>query len=547
MAMGIDGSCSARGRLVVGRGRCASLVRTHRSTRSALVMVIVCATAVLSACSSSSSKADFDAAKDQSLVISLDELLAGTGGSAAVRITDPQHGTITRRPDGAVVYTPAAGYTGSDSITVTTTDAVKLFTTDIPPLGDIGGVSLQGSGYGSAFTPVPGSTDEFYGLTDRGPNVDGKGKNEKISPVPTFTPTIAEFEMVGTEAVLERAIPLKNSTGQPFNGLVDTSASTGETMRDRDGAILPPTDHGIDSEGLVALPDGTFWVSDEYGPFIVHFDADGTELERLAPGRGLPGEFALRTPNQGMEGLTVTPDGSTLVGIVQSALNQPGVASARGVPMTRIVAVDLKTRNVKEFVYPLEDPKRKLSVSEITALSATTFLVDERDGDKAPKADKKLWTIDITGATDIGPQAKVPGAHYDPERGLLVDGKPLELLVGAVPTADGVAALRKAGIAPVTKKSNLDLGSLLDGLNADGDFFGHDKIEGVATADGGRTLYIANDSDFGIEAATGDQPPFGLEPKLLANGAQDSGEVLMVDTAKLPAETRTRTITITVR
>nr|WP_280494591.1 esterase-like activity of phytase family protein [Nocardia asiatica] len=510
-------------------------------------MVIVCATAVLSACSSSSSKADFTATKDQSLVISLDELLAGTGGSAAVRIADPQHGTITRRPDGAVVYTPAAGYTGSDSITVTTTDAVKLFTTDIPPLGDIGGVSLQGSGYGSALTPVPGSTDEFYGLTDRGPNVDGKGKNEKISPVPTFTPTIAEFKMVGTGTVLERTIPLKNSTGQPFNGLVDTSASTGETMRDRNGAILPPTDHGIDSEGLVALPDGTFWVSDEYGPFIVHFDANGTELERLTPGRGLPGEFALRTPNQGMEGLTVTPDGSTLVGIVQSALNQPGVASAREVPLTRIVTVDLKTRNLQEFVYPLEDPKRKLSVSEITALSATTFLVDERDGNKAPMADKKLWTIDITGATDIGPHAKVPGAHYDPERGLLVDGKPLESLVGAVPTADGVAVLRKAGIAPVTKKSNLDLGGLLDGLNADGGFFGHDKIEGVATADGGRTLYIANDSDFGIEAATGDQPPFGLEPKLLANGAQDSGEVLMVDTTKLPAETRTKTIRITVR
>ncbi len=510
-------------------------------------MVVVCATAVLSACSSSSSEASFTAIKDRPLVISLDELLAGTGGSAAVRITDPQHGTITRRPDGAVVYTPAAGYTGPDRITVTTTDAVKLFTTDIPPLGDFGGVSLQGSGYGSAFTPVPGSTDEFYGLTDRGPNVDGKGKNEKIAPVPSFTPTIAKFKLAGTEAVLESTILLKNSTGQPFNGLVDTSAGTGETMRDLNGVVLPPTDHGIDSEGLVAMPDGSFWVSDEYGPFIVHFDASGTELERLAPGRGLPGEFSLRTPNQGMEGLTVTPDGSTLVGIMQSALSQPGVASAREVPMTRIVTVDLKTRDVKEFVYPLEDPKRKLVVSEITALSNTTFLVDERDGNKPPEADKKLWTIDITGATDVGPQAKVQGAQYDPKLGLLVDGKPLELLVGAVSTADGVAALRKAGITPVTKKSSLDLSGLLDGLNADGGFFGHDKIEGVATPDGGKTLYIANDSDFGIKAATGDQPPFGLEPKLLANGVQDSGEVLMVDTTELPAETRTRTITITVR
>ncbi|MDE1671887.1 esterase-like activity of phytase family protein [Nocardia gipuzkoensis] len=321
----------------------------HRRTRSAVVLVAVCASAVLSACSSSSSERDFTATRDQPLVISLDDLLAQTGGSAAVGIADPQHGTITRRTDGAVVYTPAAGYTGTDSITVTTTDAVKLFTTDIPPLGDFGGVSLQGSGYGSAFTPVPGSTDEFYGLTDRGPNVDGKGKNEKLTPVPSFTPTIAKFKLVGTKAVLESTIPLKDSAGRPFNGLVDTSAGTGETIRALDGAILPPTDHGIDSEGLVAMPDGSFWVSDEYGPFIVHFDANGTELERLAPGRGLPEELSLRTPNQGMEGLTVTPDGNTLVGIVQSALSEPGVASAREVPMTRIVTVDLKTRDVGEL------------------------------------------------------------------------------------------------------------------------------------------------------------------------------------------------------
>ncbi|MRH92665.1 esterase-like activity of phytase family protein [Nocardia sp. SYP-A9097] len=518
----------------------------HRSTPSALVAVVVCA-ATLAACSSSDAGADFTATKDQPLVISLDDFLAKTGGSAAVGIADPQHGKITRRVDGSVVYTPAAGYTGSDSITVTTTDAVKLYTTDIKPLGDFGGVTVQGSGFGSAFAPVPGSKDEFYGLTDRGPNVDGKGKNEKLVAVPDFMPAIAKFKLVGTRAVVESTIPLKNPAGQPFNGLVDSSASTGETIKDLNGNVQPPTDHGIDSEGLVALADGSFWVSDEYGPFLVHFDAKGTELERLAPGRGLPKELSLRTANQGMEGLTVTPDGNTLVGIVQSALNEPGVTSAREVPMTRIVTVDLKTKAVKEFIYPLENPKEKLAVSEVTALSATTFVVDERDGNKAPKADKKLWTIDISNATDVGPQSKVSGAQYDPEKGLLIDGKPIEVYVGTVSTADGVAALQKAAITAVAKKSNLDFGGLVDGLNADGKFFGHDKVEGMATTDGGKTLYISNDSDFGLEGSTGDQPPFGLEAKILPNGVQDSGEILMVDTTKLPAKTQTKTISLTVK
>ncbi|MET9491947.1 esterase-like activity of phytase family protein [Nocardia sp. NPDC006630] len=520
-------------------------MRISRNTPSALVAVAVCA-AALAACSSSGSGADFTASKDQPLVISLDDLLAKTGGSAAVAIADPQHGAVSRRTDGALVYTPAAGYTGSDSITVTTTDAVRLFTTDIPPLGTFGGVTVQASGFGSALAPVPGSKDEFYGLTDRGPNVDGKGKNEKLAAVPDFTPSIAKFKLVGTRAVVESTLALKNPVGQPFNGLVDTAASTGETIRDLDGNVLPATDHGIDSEGLVALPDGTFWVSDEYGPFLVHFNAKGSELERLAPGRGLPQELSLRTPNQGMEGLTITPDGNTLVGIIQSGLSAPGVSSSREVPMTRIVMVDLKSRAVKELVYPLEDPKEKLAVSEITALSNTTFVVDERDGNKAPKANKKLWTIDISGATDVGPQANVPGAQYDSKNGLLVDGKPLEAYVGTVPTADGVAALQKAGITPVTKKSGLDLGGLLDGLNSEGKFFGHDKIEGVATNDGGKTLYISDDSDFGLEGATGDKAPFGLKAKMLPNGVQDSGEILLVDTTKLPAKKQTVTISLTV-
>jgi hypothetical protein len=74
-------------------------------------------------------------------------------------------------------------------------------------------------------------------------------------------------------------------------------------------------------------------VSDEYGPFIVHFDAKGKELERLSPfDATLPKELSMRSPNQGMEGLTITPDGTTLVGVMQSALNTNQPWSARPSP-----------------------------------------------------------------------------------------------------------------------------------------------------------------------------------------------------------------------
>ncbi|WP_410871751.1 esterase-like activity of phytase family protein [Nocardia sp. A7] len=509
----------------------------------------LCAAAVVAGCAPDTADR-FATGKDQPLVISLDELLDKAGASAELGVSlEPEHGNVTRRADGAYVYTPSADYTGFDQFTVTTTDAVRLYTTDIPVLGEFGGTTVQGSGFGSAWTAVPGSVGEFYGLTDRGPNVDGPAKNEKLTPTPSFVPKIGRFKLVDDKAVLQSSIELRSKSGAPFNGQVDISASTGETIKDLQGNVLPPTDHGLDPEGLVAMADGTFWISDEYGPFLVHFDAKGTEIERLAPGKGLPKEIALRTPNQGMEGLTITPDGKTLVGVVQSALNTPGLnGSAKEVPFTRIVTVDLMSKAQKEFLYPLENPKQsKVAVSEITALSATTFLVAERDGNLAPESDKKIWTIDIAGATDVGPQSKVPGAIYDAEKGgLLIDGKPLETLIGVIPTADAVAALTKVGVTPVAKTSNLDLSALVALLDEKGRFFGHDKIEGIATLDGGKTIYIANDSDFGLAASQGEQPPFGLKPKTLPNGTQDTGEVLEVDTTKLPAKLDGYTVKITV-
>ena len=143
--------------------------------------------------------------------------------------------------------------------------------------------------------------------------------------MPDFHPQIAKLKLADGVASVEQIITLSGRDGAPLVGVIDPRASTGEALVDLNGNPLAPSDHGLDGEGLVAMPDGTFWVSDEYGPFIVHFDANGKELERLSPFEGpLPKELSLRGPNQGMEGLTITPDGSTLVGIMQSALQTPG-------------------------------------------------------------------------------------------------------------------------------------------------------------------------------------------------------------------------------
>ena len=308
---------------------------------------------------------------------------------------------------------------------------------------------------------MPGVADEYFGLTDRGPNVDGKEENQKIEPIP------------------------------------------------------------------------------------------GRAIDKLSPFDGsLPAELKLRTANQGMEGLTITPDGKTLVGIMQRALKTPGLdGSAKTVPFARIVTVNLETKKTAEYVYPIDNPKKtKVANSEITALTDTTFVVDERDGEMEPGANKKLWTVDITGATDVGPESTVTGARYDGNAGGLVVGdKALETLVGQVDTDTAVKTLQDSGITATKKTTSFDLSGTLTTLNKDGAFFGHDKVEGVAVLDGGKKFVISNDSDFGIDGITNDKAPFALKRKELPNGTQDTGEILIVDTTKLPAKVTERTVSVEVK
>jgi hypothetical protein len=450
-----------------------------------------------------------------------------------------------------MIYTPDPGFTGTDQLPVTVSHAVRLYAEDEAPLLIVGEVAIQANAHGSAIAAVPGSADEIYGLADRGPNVDGRTPGEKVLPVPNFHPQIAKLKLAAGVASLEQIITLTGRDGAPFVGLLDSRASTGESLVDLNGNRLAPSDHGLDTEGLVAMPDGTFWVSDEYGPFVVHFDANGKELERLSPFDGtLPEELSLRGPNRGMEGLTITPDGGTLVGIMQSALAAPGlVGSPQSVPVTRIVTISLANRgDVHEYLYPLADPQRtKVAVSEITAVSASTFLIDERDDETEPNGSKKIYAADLSGATDVGPRSTVPGATYRADAGgLLIDGAPLEAFVGVSTDAAAADKLKAAGVTLATKTLKLDLGALVRSLSANGDFFGHDKIEGVISRDGGNTLIVANDSDFGLAGLASDAPPFQLKPKMLANGTQDSGEILTVDMTRLPATAESVTVPIKV-
>jgi phytase-like protein len=349
-------------------------------------------------------------------------------------------------------------------------------------LAEFNGVKVYNGGFGSSLVVDPKNPRYFYMLTDRGPNTDSTDEDKKVFPMPRFTPQIGRFKLEGDKLTLVKTIEIRNAKGRKITGLPNPgNGNTGEIAVDMKGKNLGTDPDGLDSEGLVALKDGTFWVSDEYGPWLVHLDANGKTLERIGPFPGkksLPKVLALRRPNRGMESLTVTPDGKTLVGLMQNPVDNPDKAVRKTSRLNRLVTYDPRTGATKQYAYLLESPSSV--VSEIAAVTATTFVVSERDqlfpGDpEKPSKLKRIYKIDLSAASDISDAD-------DGKNGKMVNGKALEQL-----SADELGA---AGIVPVSKEMVVDLLAIPGG-------YPHDKSEGLAVISD-TMIAVSNDDDFGI-------------------------------------------------
>jgi hypothetical protein len=245
----------------------------------------------------------------------------------------------------------------------------------------------------------------------------------------------------------------------------------------------------------------------------------------------------------------------------------------------RLVTYDLTTGAEHEYLYLLHNPASNgTAVSELTALSDSTFLVDERDGNfPAAGGFKQLFEINLAGATDVGPAESVqdPGhtvtyngvenAASNSPLGLLINGQSIEKLVSgyasasATQTSNVQALLQANGITPVSSSQYLDMDALLGSLDPKYGFYDHDKIEGVVSLHGGSEIVISNDSDFGISGFTGSgtnnaSPPYTLSEKIdPATGQEDNGEDLAIDMNRVnpatgvdPANISTGTVTINV-
>jgi hypothetical protein len=253
------------------------------------------------------------------------------------------------------------------------------------------------------------------------------------------------------------------------------------------------TGFDLDPESFVRAPDGTFWISEEFGPFLVHVAADGRVLEPPVP---FPGVRSPQNPflkiadrahaerptlaaSRGPEGLAISPDGARLYALLEGAVagDDPQdlriyvceVAKRGFAEQFLKLRLEMPSQTVNlagltdasgARVYPdaVAPPAGPVSIGELKAVNERQLLVIERDnhGDDLPAPRfKKVFLLDLA-------QAAEHDGHV---------GKTLLLDLLAIPDPTGVGG--------------------------DGDFFRLPfyTIESVHVVDE-RTLLVASDNNF---------------------------------------------------
>jgi hypothetical protein len=163
----------------------------------------------------------------------------------------------------------------------------------------------------------------------------------------------------------------------------------------RDDRVLTGAD--FDVESIVKGSDGSYWIGDEFGPYLLHFDRAGRLLAAPVPLEGVVApETAARTgvtatarSSKGFEGLAASPDGRYLYGLLE------GTVTGDPAGQLRLNEFDRRAGAYtgKVFRYQLESPDN--AIGDAIAVDKDRFLVIERDNGQGDTAlFKRVYVAD---------------------------------------------------------------------------------------------------------------------------------------------------------
>ncbi|WP_406209806.1 esterase-like activity of phytase family protein [Kitasatospora sp. NBC_01560] len=263
----------------------------------------------------------------------------------------------------------------------------------------------------------------------------------------------------------------------------------------------------VDPEAIRWAPGGraVLWASEGVAaagvpPFVRTAGPDGAhrgELPVPAAYRPVLGDGGAVVSgvrdNQAWEGLTLSPDGATVVTLTEDALAQDGPVPGPAVgSRSRLLRQDRAGgRTTGEFVYPqsplAEDgtgpaPAQQSGASELLAVNETDYLVVERTAFTGRDFGIRIYWTTTVGATDVAGRRRLDGSERVMRKKLLFD-------------------FATTGVRP-------------------------DNVEGLTwgprLADGSRSLVLVTDDNFGTFGSPGTRfHLLAVRPGLLAEHTPD--------------------------
>lgn len=380
-------------------------------------------------------------------------------------------------------------------------------------IGNSQGQSIMNGGF-SGLQYISGTNNEFYAITDRGPNLDANNNNHAISmggsnnsaklfPLPGFNPNVMRMKCQGDSLVFVSSFGVKRPDNTNATGLINPpqTGGTGEiALIDTNGTTGTPDIWGIDSEGLANGNNNDYWVSEEYGVSIWHVDNTGKVINRYAPWGGTANAqpqdigidtiFKFRNPNKGFEGIAFTPN-EKVYGFLQNTLLFPAsdVNLKKNTRLHRFVEIDTRTNATRMLGYEhdavpsggalstIKNDKRY--IGDAIAVNDHEILVLEH-GKGSSEAYAKVYLVDLTPATPINPNNQLAYAGGTKSFEQLLDS--------TTAAANGVTVVKK---------------TLLLDLISNGYDPTIEKAEGLAIVND-TCIAIANDNDFGIVSNNSD-------------------------------------------
>lgn len=187
----------------------------------------------------------------------------------------------------------------------------------------------------------------------------------------------------------------------------------------------------FDPESLVVARDGSLWVGEEFGPFLLHFDATGRLLAPPIPvpdprpGKD-PAQDLIRSPDNpflsppqpgvaqgatlsrtnGFENMTLSADGARLYALLEGPL--------AGDPADRLLILEFDLASERftgrSWAYRLTAPvltvqghSEPAAVRDMATVNDSEFLVIEGDAGHGPQAQyKKIFRINLTQQDTAG-------------------------------------------------------------------------------------------------------------------------------------------------